>query len=163
MTVTGEQVFEAFKLDSHVEGPDDPQLPLMEPFVKALPDILGDSLDETLSLKLLIDVKLRFIKYITENGFAEQIRVTMKDILGDSLDETVELLTSALGMLAEQMQEMLPELDQMLADQGVTEEDIFTSDQVGLNEDMLAHYRAGTLTLDVLLANQPGVVIVNES
>jgi hypothetical protein len=164
MSVTGDQVLEAFTADPRVSGPEDPQLVMMEPFIKALPEILADSLDKPVTLEVLFDAKLRFMQYCLDNGIGERIRTTMKDVLADEeLADTADMMTGVLGDLIEQMKEMAPQLNEMLADQGVTEEQVFASSQVGLNENMLSLHKAGTLTLDTLLANQPGVVIVNES
>lgn len=161
MTVTGDQVFEAFTTDPSINGPEDPQLKMMEPFIKALPDILSDLLDKPFGAEVLFESKLRFLKYSLENGMLDRARTAMSAVFGDDTDEQVDTLGSIMKQMVEYMGEIGPNLPQVLAAQGLTERDAMLAPEIGFNDAMRAKYMAGDLTLDHLLAHQPGVIIVN--
>jgi hypothetical protein len=160
MTVTGQQVLEAFKLDPHVTSPNDPQLQLMEPYIRALPEILADDLDKLVTFQLLYSAKLRFLQYCRDGDMFGRASTVHPDLVGADSD-IVDTLRASLDALIEEMVELEPKLSEILAAQGLTEDDLFA--KVGLNDALQALHQAGTLTLGDLLATQPGVLIVNES
>lgn len=143
-------------------GDSEGQILVLEPFVKALPDILEKMLDKPVTLETLMQAKLAFLRYCLENGligkFAEVSRedsifLMDKDSLRAMLERTLDEVVNMLEAMVENVSGFLEEA-------GVTEEQVLTSPSVGLSVGNTEQYGNGTLTIADILLTQPSIIVI---
>ncbi len=154
MKPTAEAVWAAMLLDAKfaAEAPEgSPQREAMRPFIEGSVAALDELLDETLTLDSFGRAKVTFLRYCIDNNFAK--------VVGDVIGMDDHVSASMFEVLIETLEYILKDTRTFLADNGVTEEQVMQSQEVGLNHANQEKWRAGTLTIGELLQSQPGVIL----
>lgn len=157
-TLTGAQVWEASLADpSFVEQMPEgsPVREAIRPFIEAAPKALAEFLDKTVTLKVLADAKIAFLRYCLGTGFTEK--------LGEAVGFGGGVIKSLLEGFIEMLDGIQKNVPAFLEEHGVTEEQVMLSSQVGLNADNQARYKIGNLTVADVLRTQPAVILKNGS
>lgn len=169
-TPSGDAVFAAFRTDPHLPQDlpdDDPQLVIAEPFIRALPEILKDYLDQLVTLRALFEAKVRYAQYCLDNGILARATALLPEETGGffsiTRDSLVKMLEEQLRTIIAEIPKALDTLDSALAEAGLTEREVMLSDQVAFIDAAKALYEASTLTFGDLLGIQPGVIVIEES
>jgi len=155
-SLTGTQVWDASIADPSFSAQMPEGSPLREalkPFVEAAPTALAEFLDRPITLQVLVDTKIAFLRYCLGNGFVEK----MDEAVGMGGD----LIKSMFEGLIEMLADTLKDVPAFLKAQGVTEEQVMLSSKVGLSVDNQAQYKAGKLTVADVLRTQPAVILKN--
>lgn len=139
------------------------QMPVFEPFVKVLPEVLVDILDEPVTLATLMNAKAVFVRYCLENGFLHAIVATVPEeqLFLFGLEGMVDMLEAALYGALDIFETIVGDAPAFLQSIGVTEEQVLTSPKVGMSKKNLKRYRAGKLTIADILVSQPSVIVKN--
>lgn len=147
-------------------------------FVRGLPELLGERLEERVTLGGFLTVKALIAQNMLDSGFVKKMIAAANS---DAVDVPLEGLAGALAGLAsaffddetmlsmghtalEQVVETHNEIaenpEDFLAQQGVDEETFFAHPRaVGLSGEVMDLYRAGELTFARLLELQPEPLI----
>lgn len=162
-TVTADVIWT--KINEDVEFMQQPEAvrEAMRPYVEALPTILADMLDTPVTLTSATKAKVIFIRYCLDNGFVKAAVDAMPDeALGFfDRDDLPEMMEGLLGQALEMAEEMIGNVQAMLEANGVTEEQVMLSSNVGFQAEARALYQARKLTIGKLLSVQPMVIVKN--
>ncbi len=157
-SITGRDVWEAVLKDPRFKDEVEAGGPIMgvvKPFLKDSVVVLADLLETPITLQVLADSKIRFLKHSMANGFAEK----MGEVTNVDLGRAASILE---GLIAE-LEPMSENLEKLLAEQGITEAEAMITDRVGLNEENIRKWKSGTLTVADVLTSQPSVILKNDS
>lgn len=125
--------------------------PFIEGSVVALDVHLGDNV----SLQVITTCKMKFLRYCLENNFGA--------VIGEVMEMEADIFTGLFEQLLDMLESMTKDVSTFLSENGVTEEQVMRSSQVGLNPTMLAQWEAGTLTVTDILRFQPSVILKNSN
>jgi hypothetical protein len=158
MKLTAQQVWEAIIADPKFtsqmpEG--SPQRDAIRPFIEGSVATLEDQLENTVTLQAIADAKLKFLRYCVKNNLGK--------VMGDVMGMGAEMLNGLLEQLIEMLEPMLENTTAFLEENGVTEEQVMTSPQVGMSANNQRKWREGTLTIGELLLTQPSVILQNNT
>ena len=156
MNPTAQQVWEATTNDPKFaeEMPaGSAQREAIKPFIEGSVTALDGQLEESVTLQTIADAKVKFLRYCVENNFGK----VMDDVLGMGAD----MINGMLEQLIDMVEPMLADTTEFLEENGVTEEEVMVSAQIGMNDDNQKKWRAGTLTIGELLLTQPSVILQN--
>ena len=133
--------------------------------VEALPNVLGELLDQQLTLTNMIGAKVRFLRYILdpETGFIEKYALALPDenIGLMSREELPSTLREIMGGALEMLESMAGGILIMLEEQSIAQSDFLQTDKVGLGPKAIDLLRKGELTIGRLILVQPMVIINN--
>lgn len=153
---TGSQVWDAAVADPSCSS----QMPegsalreAIRPFFESAPTVLAEFLDRPLTLQVLADAKIAFLRYCLGNGFVEKV--------GGAVGMSGHLVKLMFKGLIEMWENILKDVPAFLEAQGIMEEQVMLSPKVGLNADNQKQYKAGTLTVADVLRTQPAVILKN--
>ena len=155
-TLTGSDVWNAsLEEESFAEEMPEggPVREIIRPYIEAAPTVLADYLEKPLTLQVLADTKIAFLRYCMDNGFAEK--------MGEAVGFSGEIIEVVLSNLVEALAGMLEDIPGMLEEQGVTEQQVMLNKKVGLNSENKKLYKAGALTVEQVLRTQPSVIVKN--
>jgi len=158
MRPTAQQVWEATIQDSKFaeQAPEgSPVREALRPFVEASVEVLDELLETTVSLQVIADAKMRFLRHCVEYDIGK--------IMGDVMGFGGDMFTSLFEQIIDMLEPLVKDIAAFFEEHGVTEEQVMLSDKVGLNAENQAKWRTGTLTLGELLLTQPGVILQNDS
>lgn len=127
----------------------------VKPFIEAAPKALADFLNKTVTLRVLADTKIAFVRYCLDNGFVEKMDGVTT--LGG------ELIKSLFEGVIEMLGNVMKDVPAFLQAHGVTEDQVMLGPKVGLNAGNQAKYKAGKLTVAELLRTQPAVILRNNN
>ena len=155
-SLTGAQVWDASLADPSFSSQMPEGSPVREaikPFIEAAPKALEELLDQPLTLQVLGDAKIAFLRYCLGNGFVEKV--------GGAAGAGGSLVKAMLEGVVETLAAMRMDLPAFLKEHGVKEEEVMLSSEVGLNGANQDDYKAGKLTVADVLRTQPGVILKN--
>ncbi len=161
----GERVWETLQdVEAFLEEiPEGKPREVFGEFVRNVPELLKEQLDEKITFASLLKAKLTIVKATLEGDFLERLfRAYPEDAMPFSVDVILEMATSALSALIPSVEDILNDVPAYMVENGVTEEQILSHPKAGrLNRKSMAAYRAGTLTVGELLELQPWIIIKN--
>lgn len=137
---------------------------VLKPFIQALPEVLADLLELPANYENVVRAKYAFLQYCSENNYiTAAVESTPESALGP-FDRSFlkEMLERMFAELVELLGSVLESAPDFLAAQGVTDVEVMTSSELGLNAEVLELYNAGQLTIGQLAVMQP-MIIVNNS
>lgn len=156
-------VYQAFILDPKVRNTSEYEKEWLCPFVELLPDILKDYLGKPFNLNNALQVKRFFLQYCLDHGlFARGKEILPEDTFGFISVE------DALNMAQELSSELVPQLDQILANiptflaQNNISEDQVMLNQFSLSAELAHLYDLGQLTVADVVYKQPAVIVLNK-
>ncbi|MBY0538069.1 hypothetical protein K2P47_01575 [Patescibacteria group bacterium] len=158
MKLTASQVWEVALADPKFaakipEG--SPQRDVIRPFVEGSVEVLADQLETVVSLQTIADAKMKFLRYCVDNGLGKA--------MGDATGMGGTMLDGMLEQLIEMLEPIVADSITFLEENGVTEEQVMLSSQMGLNPDNQEKWRAGTLTIGELLLTQPSDILLTDN
>jgi hypothetical protein len=162
--LSGSRVWRAFLADPLflAEVPEE-QWPIFRPYARALPEILADLLDESVTLGDLLKAKLRCIRYCLDVGLVqEMIGLLPRGRLFVTPEIWIEM---TLGLLQGRLLELEARVEDMsgfLEYACCTEEQAILRMRPTLSLKNLRRYRAGRMTIGDLLVSQPYILVRNE-
>src|SRR3989344_3752767 len=115
--LTGERVWQASLADPSFSAEMPEGSPIREaikPFIEAAPTALAEFLDQPLTLQVLGDAKIVFLRYCLGNDFVEKV--------GGAAGMGGELIKSLLEGIVETLAEMLKDVPPFFEAMGATEE-----------------------------------------
>lgn len=141
--------------DFATQIPEGPLRDALRPFVEDSPKVLFVYLNQTLTLRVLIDSKVTFLRYCLENDLA--------DTIGSISGISPEVVARGLREAIQKFVKVFEDIPRLLEAHSVTEEQIMLSSKIGLNVSNQGLYGAGTLTVAQVLRTQPSVIIKNNN
>lgn len=156
-SITPEEVWEA-----HVSDPDFLQIPeevrnTLRPHIEALPELLGEYVNQPLTLRSFMYSKALFVRHCIEHGFAERAKAEWPDELIDefqnmngmvnSLEEFLEWNLLAFGLVTHVEDEDIAEDNNALLASLSSESEV--------HEEVRKRCIAGTLTVGDMLKFEP--------
>lgn len=158
MKPTAEQVWAATTADPKfaAEMPEgSPQRDAIRPFIEGSVKVLDDQLEDTVTLQAIATAKMEFLRYCVENNFGK--------VMGDVMGMGGETITRLFKQLVDMLQPLSENMTAFLEENGVTEEQVMVSSQIGMSAENQQKWRDGTLTIGELLLTQPSVILQNDS
>ncbi len=157
MKPTAQQVWEAIIADQafNAEMPEgSPQREAMRPFIEGSLEALSDQLDTAVSLESLLRAKLKYFQYCIDNNIG--------NVFADKVGMDASMVNDTFTGMVEVLEPMVADLLMFLEEHELTEEQLMLSPQVGLHKENVQRWRDGTLTIGILLATQPEVLLLNK-
>ena len=159
--VTPEAVWEAHLRDPEISALSPEMLEVLREYVWQLPSLLLWDLDKPATVATVLEAKLKFLKHCLENGFVKKaVAVERAGVFDEVLAEMME---GVFADLLFQFESSLDNLDEILKQNGMTDEELMLRDHMGLKEEAKSLYRSGELTIGRLLLVQPSVISKNDS
>jgi len=126
-------------------------LEIIEPTVKALPEILKDQLEKKVTFDSVGRARITYLKYCLNNGSVDKLlRLWGLDAEG------AFVVKEMIKDLVERFEETLKDAPAILEARGVTEEDVMLS---RLSKENFEKYKKGNLTIGDLIASQPSLIV----
>ena len=162
-TVTAEAVWTTMSEDAEFQQQPEAVREATRPYVEALPTILAGVLDAPATLNTTMNAKVTFLRYCVENGFIKaSVDAMPEEALGFfDRDELPEMLEGALSQAIDMLEKLTGNVTAFLEKNGVTEEQVMLSSNVGFNDEARKLYQAGELTIGKLLTIQPMIIVKN--
>lgn len=164
-TVSPEAIWEKAKSDSDFAAMPEAMQDVLKPFLEALPTVLADQLDNKATLANIMKAKVTFLRNALENGFiAKMLPAVPDEMLGVlSRDTWSRMISNSMQDLIELAEGILQHGQELLDEQGITEDQVMRSERAGLNPEALRLYLAGELTIAKILEVQPMIIAKNTS
>ena len=162
--ITGRQILDALMQDSEYSAQPVSVREVMEPFMLAIPEVLKDHLDKTVTLATLMDAKIAFLRYCVANDFVKKVVGAMPEESFDWLDanSAASMMQGMMSQVVEMLAKVVKDAPAFLEAQGITEEEMMAHPKgVALRPDVFRLYKAGTLTIADVLKMQPTVIVKN--
>lgn len=115
----------------------------------------SDILTKPVTLDILWEAKVRFLHIVVGSDFAE-LAAAMYPEMVDAKD-IQEVLEGAVS----EAEKLAGHLSELLAKQGLTDQDVLTMAKNPMKPELLEKYQARTLTLEDVLREQPELVTQN--
>lgn len=126
------------------------------PFFDRMPEALGEILDMPVTLQSYADVRMKIARFYLDSGFVKAIVEALpKKALVFDRKTLVEMGEGAMEMALEMYEPLVSAVETFLEENGVTEEQVLLSPNVGLNGETRKLYKAQKLTIGKLLELQP--------
>lgn len=121
--------------DPEMASMGEPVIVACKPYFMALPEVLEKYLDETVTLKSLMSAKMAFLRYCLDNGY---IKACVDATPEQSLtffdrDELSGMIQNMLESLVEIIEPIANDALKFLKSQGISEDELLTGPNVGLN------------------------------
>ena len=162
--ITGQQVLTAIMKDSEYSAQPNTMLAAIEPFVLAMPDVLKDHLQNSVTLVSVMNAKIAFLRYCTDHEYVKTVVTAMPEgTLGwMDAESIISLIQDALSKTIVIAESVAKDVPALLASQDIDEREVMvSSDGVGLGSKALKFYDTGKMTIGDLLLMQPMVIFKN--
>ena len=162
--ITGKAILAALMKDPEYSAQPESIRKAMEPFILAIPEVLKDSLAKKVDLATLMDAKIAFLRYCSENEYITKMVNAMppKSFGFMDAEDVAGMMEGTFSTLIEVLSDVIKNVPEFLKSQGVTEAEMMAHPKgVGLKPSVLKKYTAGKLTIADLLELQPMVIIKN--
>lgn len=135
-----------------------------DPFFMKVPQILAEYLEQPVTLESITLAKLAWLRYCSDNGYIKAaIDAAPEGSFGFFSNEAMaEMMASMFAQLIEMAEKLSKSVPAILKAQGITEDQLLASPNVGFSPGTLALYRSGKLTIAQLLERQPAVILANK-
>ncbi len=160
--LTGDLVWKVLSEDPRTEKIAG--LPILEPYVKALPEILKSVLEEKVTMATYMKARILYYRYLSTEGVAtKQIALIPKQLLqGKDRNQIAAEAEKAMIKAIAAMEAIIPHVPQILIAKRITENEYFTTAKgINLKSLAAAKYNNGTLTIGDLLMIDPYVLVGN--
>jgi hypothetical protein len=162
--ITGKSILTALMKDPEYSAQPESVRKAMEPFILAIPEVLKDFLDKKVDLSTLMDAKIAFLRYCSENEYITKMVDAMPSEsfgLFEAKDVT-NMMEGSFSALIEVLSGIVKNVPGFLKSLGVTEAEVMALPKsIGFKPNVLKKYTAGKLTIADLLELQPMVIIKN--
>ena len=138
-------------------------LPVFMEYTTALADHLGDSLKESVTLKVLLEARINALRFCHSSGWAQRLVDAVHEANGTKdtiLYRLMEVDSESALRFIQQMKDSVGEVLRTLEEAGITELSVLENSAMALNAANLERYKEGALTLADLLMTQPSAIMM---